>query len=130
MLPQIVYAQYGNSRSYYGNIQLGSAPKIFQPFGAWPEDKPPQQEMLIGDWQEKAPVDIKPDAYQSSEAEAHAARNIEIIRHLRAELRNTEDNEIRHRIREQIDVARKEKVRAFRVAAQVDEDETLFILLH
>ena len=115
---QTTYAMYGSPRSFYGNIQYGSELPYLHGYGAWPEEKPVQEGMLYGDWQEPQ-EDIIPD---------DRARNIEIIRKLRERLAQTEDAVLRQQIREEIEKSRKAKVKAFIEAA--DEEETLFILLH
>lgn len=113
-------AQYGNSLSYYGNIEYG----VFLPtrviaaapaYGAWPEDKPAQEGMLVSDWQE--PVETK------------AAEQVALIRLLRAELREQQDTERRIELRKQLEEARRAKVKAFQLAARIDEEES-FLILH
>lgn len=112
-------AQYGNALSYYGNIEYGvflpTPSVVVAEYGAWPEDKPAQEEMLVSDWQESV--------------ETRAAEQVALIRLLRAELREQQDTERRIELRNQIEEATRAKVRAFQLAARIDDEES-FIILH
>lgn len=114
-------AQYGNRFSFYGNIQYGRFALPIKGYGAWPEERPAQPGMLVSDWQEPA-LQQAPDTT--------IADNIAIIKRLRAQLQETQDAARRMALRDQIEKARQEKVRAFQRAARIDEEETSFILLH
>lgn len=127
MFPQIVYAQYGNHRSFYGNIQLGAAPKIIQSYGAWPEEQPVQKGMLVGDWQEE-PETIESPKSQNLYAQEIASR-IAIIRRIKYEIDAENDLRRKNLLREHMRIERMAKERAFKLKAMIDEEETLFILL-
>lgn len=124
MIPQIFYSQYGSIRAFYGNIQYGTAPKLFQVYGAWPEERPPQEGMLIEDWQEAA---IIPAAEIYAE---EISSRIEIIKNLKAQIEEEEDLKLKNQLRLQMRLEREAKERAFRLKALVDEEESLFILLN
>lgn len=125
MFPQITYAQYGSTRAYYGNLAYGSAPKIFQVYGAWPEERPSQVGMLVEDWHEPTARENKITEY----AEEISSR-IEIIRDLKIQVEAEQDLKLKNRLREQLSIEREAKERAFKLKALVDEEETLFILLN
>lgn len=121
MLGQPVFcSQYGNSLSFYGNIEYSVWQPIQQGYGAWPEDVPADSPML--NWQEPEVIDTT------------IADNIAIIKRLKAELELTEDTLQRASIRAQIEQARNDKVTAFQKAARlaklIDEEESTFILLN
>lgn len=121
-------AQYANRYAAYGNIQYGRysppiLPVTTQEYGAWPEEEPKQAGMLYSDWQD--PVDPSP-----SPVDPAIAENIEIIKRLRTRLAETQDAFHRAELRRQIEVAQLAKSDAFKRAARIDEEETLFILLH
>lgn len=130
MFPQIPYAQYGSPRAYYGNIQYGAAPKLFQVYGAWPEERPVQDGMLVGDWQTKneSGAQEMPPA-RAGYAEEIAAR-IEIIRNLKAQVDEEHELKAKNQLREQLRIEREAKERAFKLKALVEEEESLFILLN
>lgn len=104
-------------------------------FGGWPrgrEDWPRgikgyQDELIDGltegleDEEIVAPPKPKED---------NKAKNIAIIRQLRAELELEEDTERRRDLRRRIDAARKEKERLFALEAAEDESESEFILFN
>lgn len=121
MFPQIVYAEYGNRKSFYGNIQLGAAPKFFQVYGAWPEERPVQQGMLVSDWQE--PLEVTPYIQE-------IASRINIIKQLKEAVDNENDLKLKNQLREQIRIEREAKERAFKLKALIDEEESTFILLN
>jgi hypothetical protein len=125
MFPQIVYSQYGSARSYYGNIAYGLAPKLFQVYGAWPEERPAQPGMLVEDWQEPTGRENLQVVY-----EAEISARIEIIHRLKIQVEAETDLKIKNRIREQLRIEREAKERAFKLKAMIDEEESLFILLH
>lgn len=116
-------AQYGNHNSYYGNIQLGRFELVIQNYGAWPDDIPANDPMVNN-------YPIEKIAQPDITIETKIADNIAIIKRLRSELKDTEDAQHRMRLREQIEKARQEKIRQFQLKARIDEEETLFILLH
>ena len=118
--------QYGNSLSFYGNIELGVWSQAIQPYGAWPYDEPANSPMLnniplAGDIQAAPIVNVHDDSIST---------NIAIIKRLKAELAETEEVSKRQLIRLQMQSAREEKERAFKMKARIDEEESLFILLH
>lgn len=123
MLQQTPYAQYGNKRSYYGNIQLGIAPKFIQNYGAWPSWNHQLQE-------------IKPEEIIISEPTTYTKEidsRINIIKRLKESLKAENDNNQRNIIREHLELERSAKERAFKMKAKmerVDEDESIFILLN
>lgn len=125
MPQQIVYAQYGSRRSFYGNIQLGAAPKLLQVYGAWPEERPAQAGMLISDWQEPEKAQVQRDTY----AEEIVSR-IAIIKRLKAQIDAENQLKAKNLLREQMSIERAAKERAFKLKAMVDEEEALFIILH
>lgn len=127
MFQQIVYAQYANPRSFYGNIQLGAAPKLYKVYGAWPEEVPPQQDMLIADWQEPAVENHTP--VQAVYADEIASR-IAIIKRLKSQIESANDLKLKNVIREQVRIEREAKERAFKLQARIDEEESTFILLN
>lgn len=114
-------AQYGNTLSFYGNIQLGRWRPIPQQYGGFPQQVPASSPML--NWQE--PVELP----EPNSPAIDISENITIIRRLKAQLAETENSAERTMIREQMAVARKAKEEAFKLAARIDEEET-FILLH
>lgn len=122
-MQQIFYAQYGNPLTFYGNIQYGAAPKYFQVYGAWPEEPPPQEGMLVSDWQEE----IKPQEYAYQE---EISQRVDIIRRIKKEIETESDLKKKNLLREHMRIEREAKERAFRLKALVDEEESLFILLH
>lgn len=125
MFAQIPYAQYGSRRSFYGNIQLGAAPKIFQVYGAWPEERPAQKGMLVSDWQE--PIEIaKPQELYTEEISSRIA----IIKRLKEEIVVQHDLTAKNLLREHMRIERDAKERAFKLKAMIDEEESLFILFN
>jgi len=120
-------AQYGSPYAAYGNTQYGRYSLPIQGYGAWPEKKPKQAGMLYGDWQEP---EIAPSNHAILPPDLAIAENIAIIKGLRSRLAETEDNYHRAEIRRQIEAARLAKSEAFKRAARIDEEETLFMLLH
>lgn len=123
MLGQPVFcAQYGNSLSFYGNIEYGVWRPIQQGYGAWPEDVPADSPMLNWHEPEQAVIDTT------------IADNIAIIKRLKAELAVTEDSLLRASIRDQLEHARNTKIQAFQKAARlaklIDDEESTFILLN
>lgn len=123
MPQQIIYAQYGSHRSFYGNIQLGAAPKLFQAYGAWPEERPAQQGMLVSDWQDESPSEVR-------DYTAEIAARIATIKRLRSEIDEQSNARERNRLRQIMASERDAKERAFKLKALVEEEELLFILLH
>jgi hypothetical protein len=117
-----VCAQYGNPRSFYGNIQLGAAPLPLQVYGAWPEERPAQQGMLVSDWQD-APEVVHDYA-------AEIAARIATIKSLKGDIERQLDAQERNRLRGLMAAERDAKERAFKLKALVEEEESLFILLH
>lgn len=122
MFQQTPYAQYGNKRSYYGNIQLGSAPKFIQNYGAWPTWNEPLREI-----EEEAVEIIK--SLSVSYIEEIDSR-IGIIKRLKESIQAENDNLQKNILREQMRIERLAKERAFRLKARIDEDEATFILLN
>lgn len=119
MFQQTVYAQYGNKRSFYGNIQLGAAPKFLQNYGAWPE------------WTEPTKI-IKEEIISNAYKEEIDTR-ISIIKRLKDSLKAENDNVQKNIIREHLELERSAKERAFKLKARlerIDEDESTFILLN
>ena len=127
MFPQIAYSQYGSSRSYYGNIQYGTAPKLFQPYGAWPEERPAQAGMLVEDWQELVVAEI---ATAQPDYSAEIASRIETIRALKQQVEAETDLRAKNELRERLRIEREAKEQAFKLRTLVDEEESLFMLLH
>jgi hypothetical protein len=120
-------AQYGNVNSFYGNIEYGAfSPAIYKStgYGAWPDKKPLQKGMLNNIPTIEAPI------IEHREPDDLIKQNITTIKNLRAELELVHDVERRQRIRAEITKARAEKDRQFRLKAMIDEEETMFILLH
>lgn len=124
MFQQIPYAQYANKRSFYGNIQLGAAPRLLKVYGAWPEEKPAQKGMLVSDWQEQPAI-----APHEPYAQEISSR-IDIIKRLKAEIKAENDLTIKNRLREHMRIEREAKERAFKLRAIIDEEESSFILLN
>lgn len=122
--PQGFSAQYGSPQAYYGDIQYGRWEPYQEPYGAWPESTPIQQGMLTSDWQEEQVIQPVIDT------SIQIAANIAIIKKLKQELLTTENTDIRQRLRDDIEFARLAKVKAFKLAAQIDEEESTFLLLH
>lgn len=130
MFPQIVYAQYGSHRSFYGNIQLGAAPEIFQVYGAWPQEKPAQQGMLVSDWQEPVIEELSlNEPTQELYAEEIASR-IDVIRQLKAQIAIENDLKAKNILQEKMSLERQAKERAFQLKARIYEEESTFMLLH
>jgi hypothetical protein len=118
---QTPYAMYGSPRSFYGNIQLGSAAEYFQIYGAWPELRPSQKGMLISDWQE--PIEVP--NYQEE-----IDNRISLIHALKESIDHEQNLMVKNALREQLRRHREEKENLFRLKAKVEEEEIVFILLH
>lgn len=127
-MQQILYAVYGSQRSFYGNISYAAAPKLLQVYGAWPEEKPAQPDMLVSDWQEPISAEIAPTTL-TNYAEEIASR-IAIIKQLKDEIEAEQHLKRKNMLREHMRIERLAKERAFRLKAMIDEEETLFILLN
>lgn len=126
MFQQIPYAQYGSRRSFYGNIQYGAAPKLLKVYGAWPEEEPAQKGMLISDWQEPTESSERlPSSYVEE-----ISNRIDIIKRLKAEVYAEQELNAKNQLREQLRIERAAKERAFKLKAMIDEEESLFIVLH
>lgn len=115
-------AQYGNPLSFYGNIQEGQFLLPIQSYGGWPDDIPRNSPM----------VNNYPTVRQNEPAlpEIDVGKNIAIIKQLREQLLFTENAKMRSELREQIELARQEKVRTFQMRARIDEEESIFILFN
>lgn len=131
MFQQITYAGYGFHNSFYGNIEYGDAPRYIHVYGAWPEEKPPQSGMLVGDWQEtdESNDEVLPQQTISSHA-AEIASRIAVIKELKLQVDAETDLNTKNIIRQQLRIERDAKERAFKLKAMIDEEESLFILLH
>ena len=125
-MQQIVYSQYGNVRSYYGNLAYGQAPKYLQAYGAWPEVIPAQKEMLVSDWQEPT---VEESLIVPTYAEEISNR-IDIIKNLKAQIEAEQDLKLKNQYREQMRIEREAKERAFKLKSLVDEEESLFIIFN
>lgn len=120
------FAVYGNPRSFYGNIQLADAPKPLNNYGGWPKGRekyPPIQDTAY-----REPEEVVLETVEPHIEESNVKDNIAIIRKLRAELAATEDTALRIAIRDKIEKEKQEKIRKFKLAAQRDEEEAMFIL--
>lgn len=122
MFQQTVYAQYGSNRSFYGNIQLGAAPKFFQNYGAWPEE-PHSEEMIPSD----ELIIVSPIV---PNYEHEIASKIATIKRLRAEIEQESELHLKSQLRQHMRIEREAKERAFKLQARIDDEETSFILLH
>lgn len=126
----MLYAVYGSLRSFYGSIGYGAAPLPIKNYGGWPDEHPDIQDDSLPE------IDPVEQEIAAVKTQAHAiiaddiAENIAIIRRLKAELEAAEDTKQRQNIREQLEKARKEKVRQFQLRAIIDDEETAFILFH
>lgn len=118
-------AQYGNRLAYYGNIQLARYLRPIQQYGAWPKEQIRLQP--VSDPAYKA-EDVKELIAPSIDKKI--ASNIAVIKRLKAELSASEDTEQRRLIRVNLDEARRDKERQFKLKARIDEEESAFILLH
>ena len=124
---QTPYAMYGSPRSFYGNIQYGTALDYIKGYGAWPEERPAQRGMLTGDWQEPEPIVVKDNRVEE------IASRVAIIRELKAQIDIQHDLFLKNQLREQIRIEREAKERAFKLQtrmAEIDEEESTFILLN
>lgn len=117
----IPYAQYGNSLSFYGNIQYAAAPDYLKTYGAWPYNPEPG---MVDNIPIEAIVEVR------IEPVVDIATNIALIKRLKAEIAAEEDLAARNRLRLQMDAARRAKEDAFKLAARIDEEESTFLLLH
>lgn len=115
-------AQYGNRLSFYGNIQYGRYALPIKTYGGWPDDIPRDSPMVNN-------YPIESDEVADQKPDTSIAENIAIIKRLRLELLDTQDTKRRMELRNQIERARQDKVKAFQLAARIDEEEA-FILLN
>lgn len=114
-------AQYGSNLTYYGNCQYGVwqpvplAVTTTLPYGGWPYDEPDTSPMV-----NNRPI------------ESDHKEHIEVIKRLKAALAQEQDIDLRASIRQELETARQEKVKAFQAAARIarEEDESTFMLLH
>lgn len=112
-------AQYGYA--YYGNAQYGRFAQQQLTYGAWPYEAEPGMFTTSTPEPEVKTLVPVPDP----------AVNVAIIKRLRTELAFEQDIAKRALLREKIERARMDKVKAFQLAARIqDEEETLFMLLH
>lgn len=129
----MLYSVYGNALSYYGNIGYASAPLPLRNYGGWPDTHPNIQDDSE-DEDIKAISDEKVVAEVKSQArdliDTNIAENIAIIKRLKVSLEATEDTRIRQVIRDDLEKARKDKVRQFQLRAMIDDEETAFILFN
>lgn len=125
-------AQYGNPLSFYGNIQYGVYIPPFAAettaFGAWPEEKPKQPGMLYSDWQDEDDEPIK-EVIQPDYDQVIAER-IGLIKQLKSQIEQENNLQTKNILREKLRLERREKEELFKLRALVDEEESVFMLLH
>lgn len=114
----LLCSQYGNRNSFYGNIQLARFALPILPYGGWPEQK--VRVKPIADPAYKAVVEIAND---------NVAEHSATIKKLREQLAQEENFKRRMMIRAELEKAKQDKERAYRLKAILDEEEAAFILL-
>ena len=115
-------AQYANRYAAYGQIQYGNFGIPIQNYGGWPK-----QEVILKPIADPAYEPITKTVVEV--ANDNVAEHSAIIRKLREQLAQEEDFKRRQMIRAELEKAKQEKERAYRLKAILDEEEAAFILL-
>lgn len=128
-------AEFGNPKSFYGNIQLGEFTPFQQIWGAWQRRKRVHEDLPQHQGHEPEPhiVTELPGRQEQLVEVPNVSANLETIRRLKAELANREDTAGRQIIRQSLENARAEKENAFKLRAKFareDDEEAAFILFN
>lgn len=117
-------------------FQIAPGTAVGIAFGGWPRGREVMADELWS-YQKKVIDNLTRELEEEEKVsppptpkEDGKAKNIAIIRQLRAELAVTEETERRRELRRQIAAARAEKERLFALEAQADEEDAEFILFN
>jgi len=122
---QTLYAVYGSNRSFYGNIGYSAAPEYVSIYGAWPDELPRQKGMVTNE-----PIETIETIAPVIDYQAQIDSRISVIKELKRLIDAEDDLRAKNELRERLREERKEKENLFRMRALIDEEETVFMLLH